>query len=104
MPELFWSHGCHTSAPGHSGWNGSHLACQRLKEAVTEIKLIARIDPVTASGGVVSLMERIWPAVNWTQDELLPIMAQAPADSKTRKKWLDRGGRAMMPAAAFSGG
>jgi hypothetical protein len=86
------------------GWNGSHLACRRLNEAVTEIKLIARTDPVTASDGVVSLMERIWPAfqnidtssgalggaVNWTQDQLLPIVAQAPADSKTRKKWLDR--------------
>lgn len=86
------------------GWNGSHLACQRLKEAVSEIKLVARTDPVTAADGVVSLMERIWPAfqnidtssgavgsaVNWTQDELLPILAQAPADSRTRKKWLDR--------------
>ncbi|MGD0363121.1 MAG: hypothetical protein ABSC93_19750 [Bryobacteraceae bacterium] len=86
------------------GWNGSHLACQRLKEAVTEIKLIARADPVAAADGVVSLMERIWPAfqnidtssgalggaVNWTQHELLPILAQAPADPKTRKKWLDR--------------
>jgi hypothetical protein len=44
------------------GWKGSHLACQRLKEAVTEIKKVARVDPVTAGDGVVSLMERIWPA------------------------------------------
>ena len=28
------------------GWKGSHLACQRLKEAVTEIKKVARVDPV----------------------------------------------------------
>jgi hypothetical protein len=42
------------------GWKGSHLACPRLKEAVTEIKKVARIDPVTAGDGVVSLMERIW--------------------------------------------
>jgi hypothetical protein len=44
------------------GWKGSHLACQRLKEAVTEIKRVARTDPVTAGDGVVSLIEKIWPA------------------------------------------
>jgi hypothetical protein len=86
------------------GWRGSHLACQRLKEAVTEIKKVARKDPVTAGDGVVSLMERIWPAfqdidtssgalggaVYWAQDELLPIAIEAPADRKTRDKWLER--------------
>jgi hypothetical protein len=86
------------------GWKGSHLACQRLKEAVTEIKKAARTDPVTAGDGVVTLIERIWPAfqdidtssgalggaVYWAQDELLPIAIVAPADRKTRDKWLDR--------------
>jgi hypothetical protein len=76
------------------GWRGSHLACQRLKEAVAEIKKVARTDPVTAGDGVVSLMERIWPAlqdvdtssgalggaVYWAQGELLPIAVEAPAD------------------------
>jgi hypothetical protein len=33
---------------GAFGWRGSHLACQRLKETVTEIKKVARTDPVTA--------------------------------------------------------
>jgi hypothetical protein len=86
------------------GWRGSHLACQRLKEAVTEIKKVARTDPVTAGDGFVILMERIWPAfqdvdtssgalgaaVYWAQDELLPVAISAPADRKTRDKWLDR--------------
>ena len=86
------------------GWRGSHLACQRLKEAVTEIKRVARLDPVTAGEGVVSLIERIWPAFQdidassgalggaayWAQGELLPIVIEAPADRKTRDKWLDR--------------
>jgi hypothetical protein len=86
------------------GWKGSHLACQRLKEAVTEIKKVARVGPVTAGDGVVSLMEKIWPAfqaidtssgalggaVNWAQDELLPIAIEASADRKTRDNWLDR--------------
>jgi hypothetical protein len=86
------------------GWSGSHLACQRLKEAAAEIKKVARTDPVTAGDGVVSLMERIWPAfqgvdtssgalggiVYWAQEELLPIAIDAPANRKTRDKWLDR--------------
>jgi hypothetical protein len=86
------------------GWKGSHLACQRLKEAVAEVKKVARVDPVTAGEGVVSLMERIWPAfqdvdtssgalggaVYWAQNELLPIAIEAPADRKTRDAWLDR--------------
>ena len=86
------------------GWQGSRLACQRLKEAIAEIKKVARVDPVIAGDGVVSLMERIWPAfqdidtssgalggaVYWAQDELLPIAIEAPADRKTRDKWLDR--------------
>lgn len=86
------------------GWRGSHLACQRLKEAVTEIKRAAKSDPVTAGDGVVSLMERIWPAfqnidtssgalgsaVHWAQEELLPIAISAPADRKTRYSWLER--------------
>ena len=86
------------------GWRGSQLACQRLKDAVMEIKKVARTDPVTAGDGVVSLMERIWPAfqdidtssgalggaVYWAQDELMPILIEAPADRRTRDKWLDR--------------
>jgi hypothetical protein len=75
-----------------------------LKEAVTEIKKVARKDPVTAGDGAVSLMERIWPAfqdvdtssgalgsaVYWAQVELLPIVIQSSADRKTRDKWLER--------------
>src|ERR1700676_2953771 len=84
------------------GWKGSHLTCQRLKEAVSEIKKVARTDPVTAGDGVVNLMERIWPAfqdidtssgalggaVYWTQEQLLPIAISAPADPKIRDGWL----------------
>jgi hypothetical protein len=86
------------------GWRGTALATKRLKEAVTEIKRVAKTDPITAADGVVSLMERIWPAlqgidgssgalggaVNRTLHALLPILINAPADNKTRSKWLDR--------------
>ena len=86
------------------GWKGSSLAIKRLKEAVFEIKKVARTDTVAAAGGAVTLFERFWPAlehidtssgalggaVNWTQEELLPLLIVAPADRKTRDKWLDR--------------
>lgn len=84
------------------GWKGSRLARQRLKEAVTEIKKVARTDPVTAGHGVVSLMERVWPAfqhvdkssgalggaVCGAKKELRPIASEAPADRNTRDRWL----------------
>ena len=86
------------------GWKGSSLAIKRLKEAVAEIKKVARTDAVVAADGAVTLFERFWPAlehidtssgalggaVNWTQEELLPLIIAAPADRKTRDKWLDR--------------
>ena len=85
-------------------WNGTALATARLKEAVAEIKAAAKIDPVAAGDGAVALMERLWPAlqdidsssgalgsaVNRTLNELIPILIDAPADQKTRGKWLKR--------------
>jgi hypothetical protein len=86
------------------GWRGSGLAVSRLKEAASEIRSAAKSDPVVAGDGVVSLMERIWPffqgidtssgalgaAVFRTLNELIPILAAAPADHATRSKWLER--------------
>ncbi len=48
--------------PHAYGWRGSALASQRLREAVSEIKTVAKSDRVLAGEGVVSLMERLWPA------------------------------------------
>ena len=39
------------------GWKGTALASKRLKEAVSEIKKVAKSDPVVAVDGAVSLME-----------------------------------------------
>lgn len=86
------------------GWRGSQLACQRLKEAVAEIRKAAKTDPVAAGDGVVGLMERLWPAfqdidtssgalgnaIYWAQEELLPIAISAPANRETRDAWLER--------------
>jgi hypothetical protein len=86
------------------GWRASSLAIGRLKEAVAEIRSVAKSDPVAAGDGVVSLMERIWPsfqgidtssgalgaAVLRTVNEPIPILTVAPADHATRGKWLER--------------
>lgn len=90
-------------------WKSSRLACQRLREAVSEIKKVARREPVLGAEGAVRLMERIWPAlehvdsssgalgsaVNKALDALIPIIIKAPADEDMRTQWLDRLWQAM---------
>jgi len=85
------------------------LACQRLREAVSEIKKVAKKDSVLGVEGAVRLIEKLWPAlehidsssgalgsaVNKALDALIPIIVKAPADDKTRNKWLDRLWQAM---------
>jgi len=94
---------------GAYSWKGSRLASQRLREAVSEIKKVAKKDPVLGAEGAVRLMEKLWPAlqhvdtssgalgsaVNKALDALIPIIVKAPADNKTRSKWLDRLWQAM---------
>lgn len=86
------------------GWRASRLACQRLREAVSEIKKVVRKDPVYAADGAVRLMEKLWPALEYvdgssgalgsavyrTLQALLPVLIEAPADRKARDRWLDR--------------
>lgn len=43
--------------PNAFGWKASKLATQRLKEAITEIKAVARVDPLIAADGAILLME-----------------------------------------------
>jgi len=94
---------------GVYSWKASRLACQRLREAVSEIKKVAKKDPVIGAEGAIRLMEKLWPAlehidtssgalgsaVNKALDALIPIIIKAPADDKTRSKWLDRLWQAM---------
>ena len=86
------------------GWRGSKTAITRLKETVSEIKKVARTDPLSAGYGALTLMERLWPAfqnidtssgalgqaVNKTLDTVIPFLIVAPADPRTRAKWLER--------------
>ena len=85
------------------GWK-SQPAIARLREAVSEIRQVARIDPFLAAEGAVALLERISPAlenvdsssgaigtaVNNTIAELVPILVAAPADATIRAAWLER--------------
>lgn len=89
---------------GVYSWKSSTLVCQRLREAVSEIKKVAKKDPLLAAEGTVRLLEKLWPAlehvdsssgalgsaVNKTLDQLLPVIINAPADTTTRDKWLER--------------
>jgi hypothetical protein len=85
------------------GWK-SRPAILRVKQAVSEIRKVARTDPVLAADGAVMLFERLSPAlehidsssgaigtaVNAAIAELVPIIAGAPAAAETREGWLER--------------
>ncbi len=85
------------------GWR-SQPAIARVKEAVAEIKKIARKDPVLAAEGAVLFLEKVSPAlahvdsssgaigtaVNNAIDILASIIASAPEDGDRRDKWLER--------------
>jgi hypothetical protein len=85
------------------GWR-SQPAVQRVKQAVTEIKGVARRDPLLGAEGAVTFLERVSPAlehvdsssgaigtaVHHAIEQLVPVVAGAAADAKTRNGWLDR--------------
>jgi hypothetical protein len=85
------------------GWR-SGTPIQRIKEALAEIKQVARKEPVLAAEGSVLLLEKLAPAleqvdsssgaigtaVNRAIETLAPIIAKAPVDAKVRQKWLER--------------
>lgn len=85
------------------GWR-SDTPIQRIKEALTEIKQVARKEPVLAADGSVTLLEKLSPAleqvdsssgalgsvVNKAIDTLVPIIAKAEVEPRTRQRWLDR--------------
>ena len=85
------------------GWK-SQPAIKRIKEAVSEIKKVARKDKVLAAEGAVLFLEKVSPAlehvdsssgaigtaVNNAISALVEVIVAAPADEKTREKWLQR--------------
>lgn len=85
------------------GWK-SQPAIARLQEAVSEITLVAHVDPILGAEGAVLLLERLSPAlehvdsssgaigiaVNHAIAQLVPVIATAPADPTVRADWLER--------------
>ena len=85
------------------GWT-SQPAITRIKQAVAEIKKVAKKDAVLAAEGAIEFLERVSPslehvdsssgsigsAVNGAIAELAPLIGEAPADAKTRDAWLER--------------
>ena len=85
------------------GWR-SQPAITRIRQAVAEIKKVAKKDPALAAEGAIAFLERISPAleqvdsssgsigtaVNNAIEDLASIIANAPAETKTRDAWLER--------------
>ncbi len=85
------------------GWR-SQPAIKRIREAVSEIRKVARNDKTLAAEGAVAFLEKVSPAlehvdgssgaigtaVNNAIAELAEVIASAPADRRTREKWLER--------------
>jgi len=85
------------------GWR-SQPAITRVKEAVSEIKKAARTEPILGAEGAVLFLEKVSPAleqvdsssgaigtaVNGAIRDLVPLIANAPADAETRAAWLER--------------
>jgi hypothetical protein len=85
------------------GWR-SDLPIKRLKEALAEIKQVARKQPLLAAEGAVVLLEKLSPAleqvdsssgalgstVNKAIATLVQVIAKADADPAQRQGWLQR--------------
>jgi len=102
-PRHTWTFRSHFRKNAY-GWRSSPLAVQRIREAVSEIKKAARQDPVLGAEGAILFLEKVsaalmhvdistgalGSAVNQAVAALAAIIAKAPADAKTRDRWLDR--------------
>jgi hypothetical protein len=85
------------------GWR-SDAPIQRIKEALTEIKQVARKEPVLAAEGAITLLAKLSPAleqvdsssgalgsvVNKAIETLVPLIAKADVDTPLRQRWLER--------------
>lgn len=85
------------------GWR-SDTPVQRIKEAIAEIKQVARKESVLAAEGAITLLEKLSPAleqvdsssgalgsaVNKAIGTLVPLIAKADVDAALRQRWLER--------------
>lgn len=89
---------------GAFGWKGTRLAIERIHEALTEIRAVARHDLPRAAEGAVVFLEKLSPALcqvdsssgalgNATYaavQELAPFISKASVSDGVRRKWLER--------------
>lgn len=85
------------------GWK-SDAPIQRIKEAIAEIKQVARKDKRLAAEGAVVFLEKLPPAIEQVDSSsgalgsavyhalevLAPIIGQAEVEQKVRQRWLER--------------
>lgn len=85
------------------GWR-STIPIQRIKEAVAEVKQVARTQPALAAEGAILFLEKLSPAleqvdsssgalgkaVNQAIAALVSLIAKAEVDTPTRQRWLER--------------
>lgn len=87
---------------GAFGWR-DEPALTRIKEAVSEIRAVARKDPIPAAEGAVLFLHKVSPAlqnvdgssgavgttVRRAIEALVPIIASARVETAVRRKWLE---------------
>ena len=85
------------------GWK-SDAPMQRIKEAIAEIKQVARKDKLLAAEGAVLFLEKLTPAIEQVDSSsgalgsavyraievLVPIIGKADVEQKVRQHWLER--------------
>ena len=85
------------------GWR-SDTPIKRIKEALAEIKQVARKEPVLAAEGAITLLQKLSPAleqvdsssgalgtaVNKAMETLVPLIAKADVNVSLRQRWLER--------------
>lgn len=89
---------------GTFGWNGSRLAIERIGEALTEIRAVARHDPAGAAEGAVLFLEKLSPALGNVDSSsgalgnaahaavqgLVVLIGAALVGRAERRRWLNR--------------
>lgn len=86
------------------GWHGTSTASKAIKDAIRELKTVAKFDPLASAEGAVVLIERMWKALQHVDsssgsigtavdkglDEAAAIFEKADLDPKTRQGYLER--------------
>lgn len=101
-PKYTWTFAPRFRA-GAFGWR-SEPAITRIKEAVSEIKAVAKKDSILGAEGAILFLQKLSPALqnidgssgaigtaaNRAIEALVPIIAKAPVDISLRRKWLEK--------------